>query len=65
MPDTSEYKLDEKVNFRGTALKLLEMMLIYNPAERISAKKILMHKYFDGFDSTARYPPRQLKPVCE
>lgn len=29
---------------------LLEQMLTYNPIHRISAKKILEHKYFDGFD---------------
>lgn len=31
-------------------LDLLDAMLTYNPVNRISAKKILEHKYFDGFD---------------
>ena len=31
-------------------LDLLEKMLIYDPAERISAKKALLHPYFDDLD---------------
>lgn len=32
-------------------LNLLQAMLIYNPERRISARSILQHPYFDGFDS--------------
>lgn len=38
-------------NMCSPGLDLLQQMLIYNPANRISAKRILLHKYFDGFDS--------------
>ena len=31
---------------------LLEQMLIYDPAKRISAKKALLHPYFDDLDKT-------------
>ena len=31
---------------------LLEKMLIYDPAERISAKKAILHPYFDDLDKT-------------
>ena len=31
-------------------LDLLDQMLIYDPAKRISAKKALLHPYFDGLD---------------
>ena len=33
-------------------LDLLEKMLIYDPAKRISAKKALLHPYFDDLDKT-------------
>jgi len=31
-------------------LELLEMMLVYDPSKRISAKKALLHPYFDDLD---------------
>ena len=31
-------------------IKLLEEMLVYDPAKRISAKKALSHPYFDDLD---------------
>ena len=31
-------------------LDLLEAMLIYDPAKRISAKKAMLHPYFDDLD---------------
>ena len=31
-------------------LELLDMMLVYDPAKRISAKKALLHPYFDDLD---------------
>ena len=32
---------------------LLEAMLIYDPAKRISAKKALLHPYFDDLDKNS------------
>lgn len=37
-------------NIDAAGLDLLQQMLIYDPIHRISAKKILEHEYFDGFD---------------
>jgi len=34
-------------------LELLELMLIYDPSKRISAKKALLHPYFDDLDKNA------------
>ena len=34
-------------------LDLLEQMLVYDPAKRISAKKALLHPYFDDLDKTS------------
>ena len=34
----------------ASGLDLLEKMLIYDPAKRISAKKALLHPYFDDLD---------------
>lgn len=31
-------------------MDLLEQMLIYDPAKRISARKALLHSYFDDLD---------------
>lgn len=42
-----------KLNKQG--IDLLEKTLIYDPVHRISAKKILEHSYFDGFDK--KYVP--------
>lgn len=37
-------------NIDSAGLDLLQKCLIYDPVHRISAKKILEHKFFDGFD---------------
>lgn len=37
-------------NMDSAGIDLLQKCLIYDPAHRISAKKILEHKYFHGFD---------------
>lgn len=37
-------------NLDSAGLDLLQKCLIYDPVHRISAKKVLEHKYFDGFD---------------
>lgn len=58
---TQQFCLEEMVFFRGLAFDLLEMMLIFNPIKRISAKRILQHKYFDGFNPKLRYAPLQQK----
>ena len=34
-------------------LDLLESMLVYDPAKRISAKKALLHPYFDDLDKNS------------
>lgn len=34
-------------------LDLLDQMLVYDPAKRISAKKALLHPYFDDLDKTS------------
>lgn len=38
-------------NLNSAGLDLLQKMLIYDPVHRITAKDILMHPYFDGFDT--------------
>lgn len=40
-------------NLDSAGLDLLQKCLIYDPVHRISAKKILEHKYFDGFERRA------------
>lgn len=45
-------------NLNSDGLDLIQKMLIYDPVHRISAKDILEHSYFDGFDNkliTLRY----------
>lgn len=56
-PNIKETCLHKKCLIRGSGFDLLKMMLVYNPAKRISAKKILMHPYFNGFDPDKRFPP--------
>ena len=34
-------------------LELLDMMLVYDPSKRISAKKALLHPYFDDLDKNS------------
>ncbi|KAM7353822.1 cyclin-dependent kinase 1 isoform 1-T2 [Cochliomyia hominivorax] len=38
-------------NLNNEGLDLVQKMLIYDPVHRISAKDILEHPYFDGFDN--------------
>lgn len=42
---------------RGPGFELLQMMLMCNPSQRISAKRILKHKYFNFLDPKKLYPP--------
>lgn len=52
-----ELGLSKKVLIRGSGFDLLQKMLIYNPDKRISAKQMLKHPYFSGFDPYKRYHP--------
>ncbi|XP_058985397.1 cyclin-dependent kinase 1-like [Musca domestica] len=38
-------------NLNNDGIDLIQKMLIYDPVHRISAKDILEHSYFDGFDT--------------
>lgn len=50
-PSWTQYQLTGQVkNLDANGLDLLQQMLIYDPSRRISAKSILNHKYFYGFD---------------
>lgn len=52
-PCWTQNQLSSQVkNLDSAGLDLLQKMLVYNPIDRISAKDILEHKYFDGFDRT-------------
>lgn len=45
------YQLESQVkNLNEDGLDLLRQTLVYDPVHRISAKAILEHSYFDGFD---------------
>jgi len=46
LPDQMKTKVDEQ------GLELLADMLIYDPAKRISAKKAIVHPYFDDLDKS-------------
>ena len=51
-PSWNTFSLEEQVkdHLDKSGLDLLNKMLIYNPAERISAKQALCHPYFDDLD---------------
>lgn len=54
-PNWTNYTLRDQVTQLSEPGKdLLEQMLIYNPAKRISAKLIVNHPYFDKVDLTVR-----------
>lgn len=54
-PSWTSYTLRQQVPQLNSAGKdLLEEMLVYNPAKRISAKMIVNHRYFNDLDQTAR-----------
>lgn len=40
----------------AVGLDLLEKALVYDPTKRISAKRMLEHEYFDGFDKQMLVP---------
>lgn len=61
-PNIEASCLHKKCLIRGAGYDLLKMMLVMNPVKRTSAKKILIHPYFNGFDHTKRFPPVFINP---
>jgi len=56
-PCWSQNQLQKQVKGMSAAgLDLLEKTLIYDPTKRISAKGMLEHEYFDGFDKQMLVP---------
>ncbi|KAJ6648644.1 Cyclin-dependent kinase 1 [Pseudolycoriella hygida] len=56
-PCWNQNQLEKQVKGISPAgLNLLEQTLIYDPTKRISAKRMLQHEYFDGFDSQLLVP---------
>lgn len=51
-------------NLDSQGLELLSNMLIYDPANRWDAKKILAHPYFDDLDKTT-LPAANVKPISK
>jgi len=54
-PMWTKYNLEEvmKKSVDSMALNLLDQMLIYDPSKRLSAKRALLHPYFDDLDKMA------------
>lgn len=46
-------------NLDEAGLDLLEMMLVYDPAGRISAKQACNHPYFENFEAAPRQQQQQ------
>lgn len=61
IPRSTYIWLHFQVKLNAQGIDLLEKTLIYDPVHRISAKKILEHSYFDGFDK--KYVPAVWTPV--
>lgn len=54
-PNWTSYNLKNHVaNLDEQGLALLKEMLVYDPAHRISAKRIAQHKYFENLDKSTR-----------
>ena len=55
-PAWTSYSLSAQIkseaNLNDQGIRLLEEMLVYDPAKRLSAKKALSHPYFDTLDKT-------------
>ncbi len=51
-PSWNSFGLDESLggHLNADGMDLLNAMLVYNPAKRISAKAALKHPYFDDLD---------------
>jgi len=53
-PNWSSFNLKSSMKkIDAAGLDLLEQMLVYDPSKRISAKKALLHPYFDDLDKNA------------
>ncbi len=54
-PTWNTFSLEESISGRldQDGLDLLNAMLVYNPAKRISAKMALKHSYFDDLDKNS------------
>merc|ERR1719423_609948 len=53
-PNWTAFSLKQSMKkLEPAGMDLLEQMLIYDPAKRISAKKALLHPYFDDLDKTS------------
>jgi len=62
-PKWKECKLSSVTkNIDADGLDLLQQMLIYDPAHRITAKKIMEHKYFANLDKTT-LPSATFNPI--
>lgn len=48
---TANNLLNQVKHINAPGLDLLQKTLVYDPAHRISAKEMLEHKFFDGFDN--------------
>lgn len=56
-PCWTQKQLREQVKeINSAGYDLLDQMLHYNPVHRISAKRILEHKYFDGYERKKLIP---------
>lgn len=54
-PKWTSYNLPNQVkNLDNHGLDLLQAMLVYNPAKRITAVKIATHPYFNDVDLTVK-----------
>lgn len=54
-PNWTNYNLPSQVkNLNEDGLSLLTQMLVYDPAKRISAKKVVSHPYFHNVDRTIK-----------
>lgn len=52
-PNWTNYTLEHHVaNLDDDGIDLLKSMLVYDPKQRISAKRVVPHKYFHGLDRT-------------
>lgn len=58
-PRWTSYNLETQVkNMNKDAVDLLKQMVVYDPAKRISAKRIALHAYFRNVD-------RSVKPIFD
>lgn len=53
-PNWTHYNLTQVKNLDKDGMDLLMQMLVYDPAKRISAKRVASHPYFKDVDMTVR-----------